>query len=174
MVVIPFMKLILRRGKLLQGNDFKVLNERYGCKLQIGGSDQFGNAMTGIEVMRKSGINIDDCAVMTWPLVTRADGTKFGKSEGGKNIWLDPTMTSPYEFYQFWLNQSDEDAKNIRNRVLVTVLRELLLKQLDNSAFEPRKLKRDKVKEVLLSFRRSLQKVGSECIKGSVTTFDYV
>jgi len=97
--------------QLLQGNDFKVLNERYGCKLQIGGSDQFGNAMTGIEVMRKSGINIDECAVMTWPLVTRADGTKFGKSEGGKNIWLDPTMTSPYEFYQFWLNQSDEDAK---------------------------------------------------------------
>lgn len=97
--------------QLLQGNDFKILNERYGCKLQIGGSDQFGNAMTGIKIMQKSGVNIDECGVMTWPLVTRADGTKFGKSEGGKNIWLDPTMTSPYEFYQFWLNQSDEDAK---------------------------------------------------------------
>jgi hypothetical protein len=65
-------------------------------------------------------------------------------------------------------------AKNIRNRVLVTVLRELLLKQLDNGAFEPRKLKREKVKEVLLSFRRSLQNVGSECTESSVTIFDYV
>jgi len=65
-------------------------------------------------------------------------------------------------------------AKNIRNRVLVTVLRESLLKQLDNGAFEPRKLKREKVKEVLLSFRRSLQNVGSECTESSVTTFDYV
>ena len=65
-------------------------------------------------------------------------------------------------------------AKNIRNRVLVTVLQESLLKQLDNGAFEPRKLKREKVKEVLLSFRRSLQKVGSECTESSMTTFDYV
>ena len=65
-------------------------------------------------------------------------------------------------------------AKNIRNRVLVTVLRESLLKQLDNGAFEPHKLKREKVKEVLLSFRRSLQTVGSECIESSSTTFDYI
>ena len=65
-------------------------------------------------------------------------------------------------------------AKNIRNRVLVTVLRESLLKQMDNGAFEPKKLKHEKVKEVLLSFRRSLQDVGSECIKGGLTTFDYV
>ena len=65
-------------------------------------------------------------------------------------------------------------AKNIRNRVLVTVLRESLLKQLDNGAFEPKNLKREKVKEVLLSFRRSLQNIGSECIESGVTTFDYV
>jgi len=97
--------------QLLQGYDFLVLNKKYNCKLQIGGSDQFGNAMTGVELIRKSGGNAEECGVMTWPLVTRADGTKFGKSEGGKNIWLDREMTSPYEFYQFWLNQSDDDAE---------------------------------------------------------------
>ena len=97
--------------QLLQGYDFLVLHDKYNCTLQIGGSDQFGNATTGIEMMRKSGIDISNCGVMTWPLVTRADGTKFGKSEGGKNVWLDATMTTPYEFYQFWLNQSDDDAK---------------------------------------------------------------
>lgn len=97
--------------QLIQGYDFMHLYNNYGCKLQIGGSDQYGNATAGLDIMRKSGINVDECGVMTWPLVTRADGTKFGKSEGGKNIWLDPTMTSPYEFYQFWLNQTDEDAE---------------------------------------------------------------
>ena len=97
--------------QLLQGYDFQQLNEKFGCTLQIGGSDQFGNAMTGLEIIRKSGGNSDECGVLTWPLVTRADGTKFGKSEGGKNVWLDPTMTSPFQFYQFWLNQTDEDAK---------------------------------------------------------------
>lgn len=108
--------------QLLQGYDFQQLNEKFGCKLQIGGSDQFGNAMTGLEIIRKSGGKSDECGVLTWPLVTRADGTKFGKSEGGKNIWLDPTMTSPYEFYQFWLNQTDVDAeKYIKMFTLLTV-----------------------------------------------------
>ena len=74
-----------------------------------------------------------------------------------------------------WLTKATvASAKNIRNRVLVTVLQESLLKQLDNGAFEPRKLKREKIKEVLLSFRRSLQNAGSECIKRSITTFEYV
>lgn len=97
--------------QLLQGYDFQQLNEKFGCTLQIGGSDQFGNAMTGLEIIRKSGGDSSKCGVLTWPLVTRADGTKFGKSEGGKNIWLDSSLTSPYEFYQFWLNQSDSDAE---------------------------------------------------------------
>lgn len=97
--------------QLLQGNDMCHLNETMGCKLQIGGSDQWGNIMTGCEIIRKKHGHERETFAFTWPLVTRADGTKFGKSEGGKNIWLDPTMTSPYEFYQFWLNQSDEDAK---------------------------------------------------------------
>jgi tyrosyl-tRNA synthetase len=97
--------------QLLQGYDMAYLNETMGCKMQIGGSDQWGNIMTGSEIIRKKFGSDRESFAFTWPLVTRADGTKFGKSEGGKNIWLDPTMTSPYEFYQFWLNQSDEDAK---------------------------------------------------------------
>lgn len=108
--------------QLLQGYDFQQLNEKYGCTLQIGGSDQFGNAMTGLEIIRKSGGNSDNCGVLTWPLVTRADGTKFGKSEGGKNIWLDSNLTSPYEFYQFWFNQTDADAeKYIKMFTLLSV-----------------------------------------------------
>lgn len=95
--------------QLLQGYDFVELYKEYGCKLQIGGSDQFGNGTTGIELIRKM-LGKDDACMLTWPLVTKADGTKFGKSEKG-NIWLDPEKTSPYEFFQFWLNQSDEDSE---------------------------------------------------------------
>jgi len=97
--------------QLLQGADMCHLREHYNCKIQIGGSDQWGNIMTGCEIVRKKLGSETDVFAFTWPLVTRADGTKFGKSEGGKNIWLDKNLTSPYEFYQFWLNQSDEDAK---------------------------------------------------------------
>lgn len=96
--------------QLLQGYDFLHLNEHFGCKMQIGGSDQWGNITTGQEIIRKKlGCDVKTFALV-WPLATRADGSKFGKSEGGKNVWLDPTMTTPYEFYQFWLNQSDDDA----------------------------------------------------------------
>ena len=97
--------------QLLQANDMCHLNETMNCKLQIGGSDQWGNIMSGCEIIRKKLGSDRETFAFTWPLVTRADGTKFGKSEGGKNVWLDPSMTSPYEFYQFWLNQSDEDAE---------------------------------------------------------------
>jgi len=95
--------------QLIQGNDFVELYKNYGCKLQIGGSDQYGNGTTGIELIHKM-LKKDDACVLTWPLVTKADGTKFGKSEKG-NIWLDAKKTSPYEFYQFWLNQSDIDSE---------------------------------------------------------------
>lgn len=96
--------------QLLQGYDFMHLYENYNCRMQIGGSDQWGNIMTGVELIRKKGLQ-DNVYSLVWPLVTRADGKKFGKSEGGKNIWLDPNLTSPYEFYQFWFNQSDSDAE---------------------------------------------------------------
>ena len=93
-----------------QGYDFLHLYKEYGCNGQIGGQDQFGNCTVGTELIRKS-LGKIDTFVITWPLVTRADGTKFGKSSNGKNIWLDAEKTSPYEFYQFWLNQSDEDSE---------------------------------------------------------------
>lgn len=95
--------------QLIQGYDFVELYKKYNCKLQIGGSDQYGNGTTGIELIRRM-VGGNDACMLTWPLVTKADGTKFGKSEKG-NVWLDAEKTSPYEFYQFWLNQSDEDSE---------------------------------------------------------------
>lgn len=94
--------------QLLQGYDFMHLYETKGCKLQLGGSDQWGNITTGSElVRRKLG---GEVYALTCPLITKADGGKFGKTESG-NIWLDPRYTSPYKFYQFWLNVSDADAE---------------------------------------------------------------
>ena len=94
--------------QLLQGYDFLYLNQHKGCKLQIGGADQWGNMTTGAELIRRT--NGRECYALTCPLVKKADGTKFGKTEGG-NVWLNPEYTSPYTFYQFWMNTSDEDAK---------------------------------------------------------------
>ncbi|GAA0872504.1 tyrosine--tRNA ligase [Gangjinia marincola] len=95
--------------QLFQGYDFLYLYENFDCKLQLGGSDQWGNITTGTElVRRKTG---GKAYAATTPLITKADGTKFGKTEGG-NIWLDAEKTSPYKFYQYWLNASDEDAEN--------------------------------------------------------------
>jgi tyrosyl-tRNA synthetase len=94
--------------QLMQGYDFYWLYQHKQCKLQMGGSDQWGNMTTGTELIRrKCG---GEAFVFTNPLITKADGGKFGKTEAG-NIWLDPTKTTPYQFYQFWLNASDEDAK---------------------------------------------------------------
>ena len=93
--------------QLIQGYDFYHLNKNLNCKLQMGGSDQWGNITTGTELIRRMGGS--DAFALTSPLITKADGTKFGKSEGG-NVWLDAAKTSPYQFYQFWLNSSDEDA----------------------------------------------------------------
>ncbi|MFC4095440.1 tyrosine--tRNA ligase [Euzebyella saccharophila] len=94
--------------QLVQGYDFLHLYREYNCTLQMGGSDQWGNITTGTELLRRIG-NGKGYA-LTCPLITKADGTKFGKTEGG-NIWLDSERTSPYRFYQYWLNTSDEDAE---------------------------------------------------------------
>ncbi|WP_300729716.1 tyrosine--tRNA ligase [uncultured Bacteroides sp.] len=94
--------------QLLQGYDFLHLYETKNCKLQLGGSDQWGNITTGAELIRRT--NGGEVYALTCPLITKADGTKFGKTESG-NVWLDPHYTSPYKFYQFWLNVSDDDAK---------------------------------------------------------------
>ena len=93
--------------QLLQGYDFLHLYEAKNCKLQMGGSDQWGNITTGTELIRRK--NGGDAFALTCPLITKADGGKFGKTESG-NVWLDPKYTSPYKFYQFWLNVSDDDA----------------------------------------------------------------
>ena len=94
--------------QLVQGYDFLHLYKTYNCTLQMGGSDQWGNITTGTELIRRIG-NGKGYA-LTCPLITKADGTKFGKTESG-TIWLDPNLTSPYKFYQYWLNTSDEDAE---------------------------------------------------------------
>lgn len=96
---------------VLQAYDFLYLFREKGCRLQIGGSDQWGNITTGIELIRK--LTGEEAYGITCPLLTRADGTKFGKSEGGENVWLSPEKTSPYRFYQFWLNQPDSDMEKL-------------------------------------------------------------
>ena len=93
--------------QLVQGFDFLNLYREYNCKIQMGGSDQWGNIVTGTELIRRK--DGGEAFAITCPLITKADGTKFGKTESG-NVWLDPERTSPYKFYQFWLNVSDEDA----------------------------------------------------------------
>lgn len=95
--------------QLIQGYDFYYLWKHHGIKLQMGGSDQWGNITTGTELIRRMGGG--DANALTTPLIKKADGTKFGKTESG-NVWLDAERTSPYKFYQFWLNASDEDAQN--------------------------------------------------------------
>lgn len=95
--------------QLLQGYDFLHLYKEKGCRLQLGGSDQWGNMTTGTELIRRME-GKDDAFALTCPLITKADGGKFGKTESG-NVWLDPARTSPYKFYQFWLNVSDADAE---------------------------------------------------------------
>ena len=94
--------------QLLQGYDYVYLNKNKGCKLQMGGSDQWGNITTGTELIKKMGGG--DAFALTCPLITKADGGKFGKTESG-NIWLDRRYTSPYKFFQFWMNVGDDDAK---------------------------------------------------------------
>ncbi|HBK84293.1 MAG TPA: tyrosine--tRNA ligase [Flavobacterium sp.] len=99
--------------QLIQGYDFYYLNKKYNCLLQMGGSDQWGNITTGTELVRRMNADSEEKSkafALTCPLITKSDGSKFGKSEGG-NVWLTADKTSPYKFYQFWLNTTDEDAE---------------------------------------------------------------
>ncbi|BCY28049.1 tyrosine--tRNA ligase [Flavobacterium okayamense] len=99
--------------QLIQGYDFYHLNKEYNCLLQMGGSDQWGNITTGTELIRRMNVDNEErgkAFALTTPLITKADGSKFGKTEGG-NVWLDADKTSVYKFYQFWLNTTDEDAE---------------------------------------------------------------
>ena len=96
--------------QLLQAHDFSHLRAAHGCELQIGGTDQYGNILAGVDMIRRRGQG--RAFGLVWPLLTKADGTKFGKSESG-NIWLDPARTSPYAFHQFWFNSADADLRRL-------------------------------------------------------------
>ncbi len=158
--------------QLVQGYDFYWLYQNKNCKLQMGGSDQWGNIVTGTELIRRKAGG--EAFAFTCPLITKADGGKFGKTEKG-NIWLDPTKTSPYQFYQFWLNASDEDAKKwIKIFTLLPVETiEDLLKQHDAAPHE-RALQK-KLAEELTCFVHSKDDFifavkASEILFGNATT----
>ncbi len=119
--------------QLLQGNDFLHLYQAKNCKLQLGGSDQWGNITTGAELIRrKLG---GEVFALTCPLITKADGGKFGKTESG-NVWLDPARTSPYKFYQFWLNVADDDAEKYI-KIFTTLSREEIAALVEEQKADP-------------------------------------
>ena len=123
--------------QLVQGYDFYWLYTNKNCKLQMGGSDQWGNITTGTELIRRKAGG--EAFAFTCPLVTKADGGKFGKTEKG-NIWLDPSKTSPYQFYQFWLNATDADAEKwikLFTFLPQDTIRDLLLQQIDHPEARP-------------------------------------
>ncbi|MCR4829563.1 MAG: tyrosine--tRNA ligase [Bacteroidales bacterium] len=134
--------------QLLQGYDFLTLYRTKGCRLQMGGSDQWGNITTGTELIRR--MEGGEAFALTCPLITKADGTKFGKTEGG-NVWLDPERTSPYQFYQFWLNCSDVDsARYIRIFTLLTKEEIADLEAQHNAAPEQRILQKALAKDIAI------------------------
>ncbi|PTT44220.1 tyrosine--tRNA ligase [Aeromonas sp. HMWF016] len=122
---------------LLQSQDFAVLNQRLGCTLQIGGNDQWGNITSGMDLTRR--LNQAQVYGMTLPLITKADGTKFGKTEGGA-IWLDPALTSPYAFYQFWLGTADEDVYRFLRYYSFMPLAEIDALEAEDATRQGRKL----------------------------------
>ncbi|NUM32020.1 MAG: tyrosine--tRNA ligase [Bacteroidetes bacterium] len=132
--------------QLVQGYDFYWLYTNKNVKLQMGGSDQWGNIVTGTELIRRK--TQGEAFALTTPLIKKADGTKFGKTESG-NVWLDPKKTSPYKFYQFWLNASDDDAKNyIRIFTLFNEEEIIELEKLHNSEPHLRHLQKTLAKDI--------------------------
>ena len=132
--------------QLMQGYDFYWLHVHKGCKLQMGGSDQWGNITTGTELIRRKAGG--EAFAFTCPLITKADGGKFGKTEKG-NVWLDPAKTSPYQFYQFWLNAADEDAEKWI-RIFTLLPRETIGSLLEEHTKDPgaRTLQKNLAREV--------------------------
>lgn len=132
--------------QLVQGYDFYWLNQHKNCKLQMGGSDQWGNIVTGTELIRRK--SNGDAFALTTKLITKADGTKFGKTEGG-NVWLDPNKTSPYKFYQYWLNISDEDAPNFIRIFSLKTKEEIDALELEHkAALQLRKLQKSLAEDI--------------------------
>ena len=131
---------------LLQSQDFAVLNQRLGCTLQIGGNDQWGNITSGMDLTRR--LNQAQVYGMTLPLITKTDGTKFGKTEGGA-IWLDPALTSPYAFYQFWLGTADEDVYRFLRYYSFMPLAEIEALEAEDATRQGRKLAQQVLAEEL-------------------------
>jgi len=130
--------------QLLQANDFLHLKQSFDCEIQMGGSDQWGNITSGTEFIRRN--NAGKAFAITTPLLTKADGSKFGKSEGG-NIWLDPKMTSPYKFYQFWINAADDDIGSYTRYFTLKSQKEVQSAE-NNYADDPRMLKKELAEEL--------------------------
>lgn len=152
--------------QLLQGYDFQVLFERYNCRLQMGGSDQWGNITAGTEFVRR---NLNEKAyAVTTPLLTKSDGKKFGKSEEG-NIWLDPNLTSPYKFYQFWINADDADIGNFTRYFSLKSKEEIEAQEAEFSD-DPRELKRRLAEE--LTVRIHSQEAYESVLKVSELLFN--
>ncbi|RZJ33298.1 MAG: tyrosine--tRNA ligase [Chryseobacterium sp.] len=135
--------------QLLQGYDYLHLYQNEGVKLQMGGSDQWGNITTGTELIRRKARG--EAYALTVPLITKADGSKFGKSESGENYWLDAKKTSPYKFYQFWLNATDTDAERFIKFYTFLPKNEIdaLIEEHQNAAHE-RKLQKKLAEEVTI------------------------
>jgi tyrosyl-tRNA synthetase len=134
---------------LLQGYDFAALSARYGCTLQMGGSDQWGNIVSGVELTRK--LHKTTAYGLTTPLLTKADGTKYGKSEKG-NVWLDPALTSPYEFYQFLFNADDADVEKLLLQLSLVPLDEISAVMAEHGASPSRRAPQRKLAEAVTRF----------------------
>jgi tyrosyl-tRNA synthetase len=160
--------------QLLQGFDFYHLYKEKNCKLQVGGSDQWGNITTGIELIKRKADG--KAFALVCPLMTKADGTKFGKSEGGQNVWLDPEMTSPYQFYQFWLNVNDKDLpKLLRFYTLLEVEEiEKLEEEHKNNPNALKKILAEEITERVHSKEalENAQKASQLLYKGSLEDFE--
>jgi tyrosyl-tRNA synthetase len=160
--------------QLLQAYDFEVLFKKYNCVLQMGGSDQWGNITSGTEFIRR---HLGESAfALTAPLLTKKDGTKFGKSAGG-NIWLDPTMTSPYRFYQFWLNAEDDNISKYTRYFTLRSKEEVEADELE-FAGNPNELKRMLAEELTIRIHsqeayESVKKV-SELLFGRNSDHDHL
>lgn len=138
--------------QLIQGYDFYWLNKNKNCKVQFGGSDQWGNIVTGTEIIRRKSGN--EAFAFTCPLVTKADGGKFGKTEKG-NVWLNPERTSPYQFYQFWLNTADADAEKYLKTFTLLKKEEIESLVTEHTGKEHQRLLQQKLAEELTCFVHS-------------------
>lgn len=153
--------------QLVQGYDFYWLYRNRQCKIQMGGSDQWGNIVTGTELIRRK---TDGSAfALTTKLITKADGTKFGKTEGG-NVWLDPQRTSPYKFYQYWLNTSDADAANFI-RIFTQLQREEIEALISDHAQAPHERKLQQVLAQNITVRVHSKEAYDDAVKASSILF---